>query len=52
MTPIEAARALRQYVSPAICRKLPRVALEEAILAVCKGACPIGVAESLKEAAA
>lgn len=51
MTPIEAARAIKQHVSPAVCRKLPRVALQEAIRAVCKGASPVTVAALLKEAA-
>lgn len=51
MTPIEAARAIKQHVEPAICRRLPHVALEEAILSVCKGACPIAVAELIREAA-
>jgi hypothetical protein len=51
LTPIEAARAIKEYVSPSVCRRLPRVALVEAICAVCKGACPRAVAEAIAEAA-
>ena len=51
MTPKDAARALRPHTDPATCRRLPRVALEEAIRAVMRGACPAGVGDSLREAA-
>ena len=51
MTAIEAARNIKKYVSPSVCRKLPRVALVEAIRAVQKGTCPRAVAEAIAEAA-
>jgi len=52
MTPIEAARAIKQHITAADCRKLPRIALEQAIRAVCAGRCPKAVAEMISEAAA
>jgi len=52
MTPIEAARAIRKHIDAATCRKLPRVALEQAIRAVVQGRDPAAVAEMIEEAAA
>lgn len=54
--PIHAARLIRQHVSPSAIRAVRaacgRVALEEAILAVVRGACPVGVAAGLADLAA
>jgi hypothetical protein len=50
-TAIEAATLISRHVDGKFIRRLSRVAKEEAIKAVRLGACPRGVAESIREAA-
>jgi len=51
MSAIAAAQKISRYVDGAIIRNLPLVARQEALRAVMLGACPQGVAESMREAA-
>jgi hypothetical protein len=51
ISPMTAAQQLRRFIDGKTCRRLPAVALQEALKAVMAGADPRGVAEAMKEAA-